>query len=187
MEPAPENDRRASGLPPETHFSESAACRVSRRNRSHAAARACTYPRAISSRQATDFTAWSRVATGLLRSCDRWGKALSFAPVSSNALRTAFHLSLSTVPARFSARAQDQAHGGMSRLLPRAQRRPIRCAVSVEAREIVAAVCYRPIGAPYSSSGFPFSAFSPRNLAWIKMSISPSITACTLLVSAPVR
>jgi len=33
----------------------------------------------------------------------------------------------------------------------------------------------------------PLLAFSPRSFAWINISISPSITACTLLVSAPVR
>src|ERR1041384_259485 len=37
----------------------------------------------------------------------------------------------------------------------------------------------------YSSSVLPFSAFCPRNFAWINMSMSPSITACTLLVFAP--
>ena len=33
----------------------------------------------------------------------------------------------------------------------------------------------------------PFAAFCPRNFAWMKRSMSPSMTACTLLVSAPVR
>jgi len=37
------------------------------------------------------------------------------------------------------------------------------------------------------NSSLPFAAFCPRNFAWMKMSILPSITSCTLLVSAPVR
>ena len=45
------------------------------------------------------------------------------APFSSKNLRPAFHLSLSKLPVQFSSRAQDQAGGGMPRLLPRAQRR----------------------------------------------------------------
>src|SRR5437660_10858863 len=80
------------------------------------------------------------MATGLLRSCDRWRKTLSFAPFSSKALRAAFHLSLSKLPARFSSRAQDQTHGGMPRLLPCAQQRRIRCTISVEAADNVAAL-----------------------------------------------
>ena len=39
----------------------------------------------------------------------------------------------------------------------------------------------------YNSLSSPLVFFSPRNFAWINMSMSPSITACTLLVSAPVR
>ena len=39
----------------------------------------------------------------------------------------------------------------------------------------------------YRSSFSPLAAFCPRSFAWINMSILPSITSCTLLVSAPVR
>jgi hypothetical protein len=156
----------------------------------------------------------------LSRFGNRGRKALSYVAVPSEALCAAFHLPLPELSARFPSRTQDQAHSRMSRLLPGAQRRRVRPAVSSEAGSFVAAFdslapALSPGGLPvhvarvpaaplcqtpgarlgecpvkdrrYSSSGLVFSAFSPRNFAWINMSISPSITACTLLVSAPVR
>jgi hypothetical protein len=39
----------------------------------------------------------------------------------------------------------------------------------------------------YTSSFSPFAAFCPRNFAWMKLSILPSMTSWTLLVSVPVR
>lgn len=53
---------------------------------------------------ATDFTAWSRMATGLPRPCNRRRKALSYAAVFSKALCAAFHVSLSKLPPRFPSR-----------------------------------------------------------------------------------
>ena len=144
MELASENHRRTSRLSPQTHFSESPACGASRGNRSHAPARACSYPRAISSRPAADFTARARVAAGLSRFRNRRREALSYVAVSSEASCPTFHLSLPELPARFSSRAQDQALGGMPRLLPRTQRRSIRCPFSSKTAEIIAALCQTP-------------------------------------------
>ena len=90
-------------------------------NRSHAASRACSYPRAISRKKsATDFTARTRVAAGLSRFGNRRREALSYVAVSGEALCAAFHLPLPELPARFPSRTQDQTHSRLSGLLPRA-------------------------------------------------------------------
>ena len=188
MEFPAENSRGPRGLSPETHFIKPAADCVSGGDRAHVTARTRSHPGTISRRSATHFAARRRVATGLPRLGNHWRKALSYAAVSSKASCAAFHLSLSKLPPRFSSCAQDQTGGGMFRMLPRTQRRRIRRAVSAapgkvaQASSLVTDTTSKAGGMRYS-----FSAFCPRNLAWINMSISPSITACTLLVSAPVR
>lgn len=193
MELPPQNRCWPRGLSPETHFIEPAAGCVSGGDRSHIAARTCPFRSAISRGPAPDFTARGRVATGLPGFGDHRREALSCTALSSKTLSAAFHLSLPKLPARFPSRAQDQTRCRMSRLLPGTQRRRIRSAISVETDKIVAAFVSNAalrVGAwhkrPYNSLSSPFVFFSPRNFAWINMSMSPSITACTLLVSAPV-
>src|SRR5712692_4935150 len=123
MEFPSQNRCRTSRLSSETHISEPAAYRTSRGNRSHAAPRTRSYPRAISRKKpAADFTARTRVATGLPRFGNRRREALSYVAVSSHALCAAFHIPLPELPAQFSSLTQDQTHSRLSRLLPRAQR-----------------------------------------------------------------
>ena len=120
MEFPSQNRRRPRRSSPETDFTESAAGGASRGDRPHAATRTCSYPRAISRRAATDFTARIRVAAGLSRFGNRRREALSYVAVSGKAFCAAFHLPLPELPARFPSRTQDQTHSRLSRLLPRA-------------------------------------------------------------------
>ena len=139
MELPPENRSRPRGLSPENYFAEPASCRASRGDQSYVAARISPFSGAISFRAAADFTARSRMATGLPGLGNPGRKALPYPALSSAALCAAFHLSLPKLPARFPSRAKDQTPCGMSRVLPGPQRRSIRRTLSIETPQIVAA------------------------------------------------
>src|SRR5262245_44874166 len=64
---------------------------------------------------------------------------MPYLAISCEAPHAAFHLSLPELPPRFPSRTQAQTHGRVFGLLPRAQRRPVRCTFSAEAAGRLAA------------------------------------------------